>query len=543
VESAVPSLRRRIALAVALTVAFYVLALSLVAALATQPLWTWALLDWGNLWLTAVCELAALAILRAVLPRRQGYEPPGPALTREAQPELRAFLDDVARRVGDRPVDEVYLAPGVDVAVMEVPRRRRDRDRAATGDGDAGAGDRRYRRVLHLGLPVLQVVDREALAAIIAHEHGHYVGGDTRTVLWIGRTSMTLDRTVERLKEAERWLQNMMAHPFQWYRSLFLRITGAVSRREETAADALAARTAGAEAHARALVTLRRAGMAFPAFVEQDLEPALAAGVHPPVAEGFARMLVAPGVPESLEDAVRESIAEQRPDPHATHPTTAERLAALGIEDLDAVAPAPEGEPTAITLLRDVQELERGLLTDADAMRPVAWEEVGDLAIVEHARRLVAANTDLLEGLRVADAGAIAHAPRETYDRAFADDPPVGEEHAIAARWVTDLMTAAVLLAAHDAGWTVHALPGEPYALVSGTTCFHAGALLSAILHGDQPPERWTTATADLDLADLPLLAAGDADADAEPPDAEPRFTREPRDAEQPTAAPAQPSG
>lgn len=504
-DSAAPSLRRRIALAIALTVAFYALALALVAVLATQVLWTDALIHAGNLWVTLACALAALAILRAIVPRRHRYEPPGPALTREAQPELHAFLDDVAARAGDRPVDEVYLAHGVNVTVTEVPRRRGDR---AGGSGGSGR-----RRVMHLGLPVLQAVDREAFGAIIAHEHGHYVGGDTRAYLWVGRTQVTLDRTIERLRDSERWLQNMMAYPFQWYRALFLRITGAVSRREEAAADALAARTAGPEAHARALLALERAGLAFPVYLEHSLEPALAAGVHPPIAEGFARMLATPTVREDLEPVVLRMLAEEQPDPRSTHPTTAERLTALGIEGPAALPPRREDAPAAITLLRDVAGLERDLLADGASMRAVSWEEVGDLAIVERSRQLVAANADLLEDCRVADAGAMAHAPRETYDRAFADDPPVGEEHAIATQWVIDLLTAAVIVAAHDAGWTIHALPGEPYTLVRDATHFQAGALLHAIQRGDEPPERWLTLTSSFALADRPLLPSGEDDA------------------------------
>src|SRR5688572_13169960 len=46
-------------------------------------------------------------------------EDPGVKLTMKEQPRLRALLVEVAKRIGTRPVDNVYLTPGTDVAVME----------------------------------------------------------------------------------------------------------------------------------------------------------------------------------------------------------------------------------------------------------------------------------------------------------------------------------------------------------------------------------------------------------------------------------------
>jgi heat shock protein HtpX len=489
VESTSPSLRRRIALAIALTVAFYVLALGLLAALLA--------LATVHLALTIACGLAAIALLRGVFGRRKPYVPPGPALTREAQPELHALLDDVAARAGDAPVDDVYLAHEVNAGVLEVPKGLL----------------RGRRRVLELGLPLMQVVDRDAFTAIVAHEHGHYVGGDTRYSLWIGRTRAAIGRTIHRMTDTDRIIQSLMAYPFRWYGSLFLRITAAVSRRQEHAADALAVRTAGADAHGRALVTLARAALAFDPYVEHDLEPALQGGVHPPIADGLRRMMAVPDVRAGVDDAVRRRVAEEEPHPRDTHPTLAQRLAAIGVEDPAAVAPAPEETPPAIDLLRDLPALERGLLNDDQAFEAVSWEQVGDAAIAARARAFAMKNADVLEGRRVGDAGALAYTPREVYDRAFADDPPTDdEEHAAAAQWVVDLLVLATIAAAARAGWTIVSLPGQPYALTRGDARLTPGPALWAVLADDEPVERWTTVTEELGLADLPLAPPPEED-------------------------------
>ena len=50
---------------------------------------------------------------------RASDEDPGERLDLRGEPRLRSLLGDVARKVGTRPVDNVYLTPGTELAVME----------------------------------------------------------------------------------------------------------------------------------------------------------------------------------------------------------------------------------------------------------------------------------------------------------------------------------------------------------------------------------------------------------------------------------------
>src|SRR4051794_13664852 len=212
-----PSLAGRFAAAIALTIAFYVLALTIAAgllALAILP-WVWG---HGNTFVSITGLVLGCTILVAILPRRGAFTPPGVRIDRDDQPALLALIEDEARGCGEPAPDEVYATFEVNAAVTEVGRDR---------------------RVMIVGLPLLQLVSQRGLRSIIAHELGHYAGGDTRFGPWIYRTRETILRTIGHLSDADgddSWSQALVRLPFIWYGKAFLRITNAISRREEFAA-------------------------------------------------------------------------------------------------------------------------------------------------------------------------------------------------------------------------------------------------------------------------------------------------------------------
>ncbi|HSQ67012.1 MAG TPA: hypothetical protein VLM85_27530 [Polyangiaceae bacterium] len=66
----------------------------------------------------SVLVYAALAIARAATTSGDD-EPLGPALELDEEPKLRALLDEAASAVGTRPVDEVYVAPGASLEIVD----------------------------------------------------------------------------------------------------------------------------------------------------------------------------------------------------------------------------------------------------------------------------------------------------------------------------------------------------------------------------------------------------------------------------------------
>src|SRR2546430_16869096 len=65
-----------------------------------------------------------------------------------------------------------------------------------TRGGFMGFGSR---RVMGLGLPLLQTLGVRELRAVLAHEFGHYHGGDTKLGPWIYKTRAAIGRTLQGL--------------------------------------------------------------------------------------------------------------------------------------------------------------------------------------------------------------------------------------------------------------------------------------------------------------------------------------------------------
>ena len=169
------SLRQRVVLAVALTVGFYALALGLMAAM------IWVLLQPkvpGRVFAFCIVGVAVIAISIVPWPRR--FIPPGPLLNPAGQPRLFAELQGVARAVGEAMPAEVYISPEMNAGVLQ----------------------RRRRRVMVLGLPLMQVLTVNEMRAVLAHEFGHYHGGDTKLGPWVYTTRAAIGRTLASLQQA-----------------------------------------------------------------------------------------------------------------------------------------------------------------------------------------------------------------------------------------------------------------------------------------------------------------------------------------------------
>jgi Zn-dependent protease with chaperone function len=471
-----PSLRRRALLAVALTVTFYVLAIAIAVALIAGPIALWASSGTGNIWVTIAAAGAGLAILRAIIPERDRFEPSGPQLRREDQPRLHALLDAVAADVGQPPADAVHVDLPVNASVVE----------------------HRGRRIMMLGLPLLATLDEDELRAVVAHEYGHYAGGDTRFSGWIWRTRVAVLKTVDRLASSDSWFRRSVVRwPFEWYAKLFLRITNAISRRQEFAADALAARTASPDAAGRALRRLEAVSPAFDGFWQADVVPMLDSGRRPQIASGFAAMTRHTELAGALDEVVRSDLDGTEPDPYASHPTLRQRLEALGVP-VDAAAPAPAERP-AVGLLDDLPELERKLLVDrfGDELAgfdAAGWDEAADV----HVERIGAAGEQYLgafpAGLTVGDAGEAATelASRRGALRAILleqDEDDLSDEAADGV--LIDVLAGAVVVAARRAGATVTAPPGEPVRIRHGDAVLDPWDLLVPIAVGEAGADAW----------------------------------------------------
>ncbi len=470
-----PSLRSRALLAVALTVFFYTMALAIALGLIIAPIALWATEGRGNIWITIAMVGAGLAILKAIIPERGRFEPPGPELTRERHPRLHAMLDGVAEQAGEPPADVVYMDLAANASVLEHGGKRQ----------------------MILGLPLLATLGEDELRAVIAHEYGHFVGGDTRFSRWIWRTRVAAMKAVTALIESDSWFRrNVVRWPFQWYARAFLRITNAISRREEFAADALAGRIAGSDAAGRALRRIEAVAPAWDMFWDQDVVPMLQAERRPPMASGFATMTTHHELTSTLDDVVRSDINGREPDPYASHPTLRQRLEALGVEVEAKMPPAP-AQP-AVQLLHDVDAAERELLeyrfgSELTSFQGGDWEGAGDVHL-EGMREMVNDLGGIYTGLAVSEAGSLAlrlDEKRGTLRGQLDEEYRQAPDEAVDSLALRVLQAAATVALA-DAGCTVTARPAEPVRVVRGEDVLEPFSLLYEISAGEKPPEAWT---------------------------------------------------
>ncbi|GAA3706554.1 M48 family metallopeptidase [Nonomuraea antimicrobica] len=340
-------------------------------------------------------SLAAAALVRALImvSRRSGGEQPGVAVGREHEPVLWQTVEELAQRVRTAPPDEIRLVAEVNAAVSEDTRF---------------LGLRATRRRMYIGLPLLQTLTVDEMRAVLGHELGHYSGAHTRLGAPVYRGRVSLIATVQGLRN-HPFIQRV----FTWYAKLYLRVSQAVSRRQELEADRFAVAIGGRQAMAGALRKIHATAAGWDVFVGNYLVMAGRGGVRPAgVFGGFHALMTDPG---RQAEIAKLNEQPEEVSPYDSHPSLTERLAAI------EQVPEPQHVPdprSALTLLADpnvaVQAVEQSMWTQEAlaTLRPVSWEEL--VAEGMYAGR----NADALRDLAVAGQQVMG-ATRPYLDAAF----------------------------------------------------------------------------------------------------------------------------
>lgn len=381
-----PSLQGRAALAVALLIGFYLLAIGIAVGLLYIPYAEWVYATRVTARILIFCVGGAIAILRGILPRRDRFDPPGPIITAAEQPRLFAVVKEAAAATNQAMPAEVYLVPEVNAFV-------------AQRGGVMGFASR---RVMGVGLPLLDSLTIGQFRAVVAHEFGHYYGGDTKLGPWIYKTRAAIIRTLESLG---RHSGGLLQKPFVWYGTAFSRLTLAISRRQEYVADELAARACGVRNLSQALIALERSGTAFGFFMHQEFVGVVGAGFRPPLVEGFAHFRSVPRISSRLDEHVSKEMETGEAGPYDTHPALKQRLAALA--ELTAIEPASESaadEERAITLVADLPKVEAVLVqsmlkSGAPALASIGWEDVPSRILTTQWAKVTQQSLPGLDGL------------------------------------------------------------------------------------------------------------------------------------------------
>lgn len=250
-------------------------------------------------------------------------EPEGHRLRPSDHPQLFAEIDAVRRAVGAPPAHVVILCDDFNAAIAQHPRL-----------GLLGW----QRNYLFLGLPLMRALSPEQFRAVLAHEFGHLAGSHGRVSAWIYRSRARWSALLAMLEKDDHWASFVFRPFFRWYAPYFHAYSFVRARSNEydadrAAADATSPRTAG-----DALSALAVRGPQ----LDREYWPAIGARMEDlpePDLQPHASMVLGPLDPDRARAWLDARLAE--PTGIAdTHPSLADRLAALGVEA--RVPPSPE---------------------------------------------------------------------------------------------------------------------------------------------------------------------------------------------------------
>jgi len=298
--------------------------------------------------LVAILGIGALvtifAIVRSLFVRIRDEDDPGRAVTEQEAPGLWALAREVAAEVGTRPVDEIWLTPGTELAVFERGSMlARLRDNA--------------RRALILGAGVLEGLDIRAMRAVLAHEYGHFshrdtAGGDIALRVQGGMFNFAV--ALAEAGYAVWW--NLGFQFLRLYSLLYRRIAHGAIRLQEVLADRVAIQRYGLEAFREGLSHVVRRSIEFEHLANTEIGEAITS--QRPVANLYALQPPAdPDVINELESSIRQAL-DTETTADDTHASPVDRFR-LGGRINGGSSSGPDGP--AWTLFQDPDSLKQAM--------------------------------------------------------------------------------------------------------------------------------------------------------------------------------------
>jgi Zn-dependent protease with chaperone function len=294
--------------------------------------------------------------------------PPGYRLAAGEAPALEEAVVRMRVAVGAPALDGIIIDGELNAAAVDMPRV---------------LGLLGHRHYLVLGLPLMQLLDCDELASVIAHEFGHFGAGHGRFSGWIYRVRLSWYRALDALSCRGGAMTLLLLKFYGWYVPYFNAYSFVLARHQEYEADAAAARAAGAEAAASALLRMELASRRVQAgFWPALLERARTQG-HPP-AQLHADLTRALRDPRPCDPERLRALAARDADPDDTHPTLPQRLDAIGAAP--ALRPLSDTSAAQALLGARLSEIERHLDTQWREEIRARWRERYDEAAGDRAK-------------------------------------------------------------------------------------------------------------------------------------------------------------
>lgn len=259
-----------------------------------------------------VCHLLVLALVPAP-------QPQGIPLPRGVAGALHYRIDEVARRLGVPPLDGVWITDEMNAAVLQRPRF-----------GCFG----RIEYHLMIGLPLAHCLSRRQFLAVLAHEFGHLVVQRRALGAFGAHLRAWWLRLADQIADYHPLLESWLDRRFYRYTLGMLRMT----RLEEFAADAIAARVVGRRLLGEALIEVS----AKDRFLREDYWPKVMAqcsSAPEPRFRPFREMGLGVSAGFNAHSVLNAGFRGGEEEAASLHPTPAERLRALRVPACEAVPP------------------------------------------------------------------------------------------------------------------------------------------------------------------------------------------------------------
>ena len=298
----------------------------------------------------SVVAFTIISVIKSLFIRVRDVEPGTPVDLRKHE-RLGAVLHEVAARVGTRPVDEVYLTPNTEIAVLE---------RGGMLQQLRGTTE----RCLVLGVGVIDGMNLRSFKAVLAHEYGHFSNRDTAGggVALSVRRSLLLTALGLAQRGAAAWYNPAWLFILGFHK-IFLRISQGASRLQEVMADRIAAFSYGPEAFARGLSHVVRRTIEFDAHVNATIVEVV--DKSRPLANLYSYEPETKAEASEIELAVASAM-DRDPSPYDSHPKPADRIRWVR-ELATSAAPTAEDETDVWSLFASRSEIESVMTAEVRA--------------------------------------------------------------------------------------------------------------------------------------------------------------------------------
>jgi Zn-dependent protease with chaperone function len=251
--------------------------------------------------------MTIVAMVRSLFIKPSAEEP-GRVLERREAPELWALAEEVARDVGTRPIDEIRVTPGTELAVYE-----RGNWRVKLQD--------KGERILVLGTGVLNGFKVNHFRSVLAHEYGHFSNRDTAG----GEVALRVHNDIVKFylamcQAGQATWYNLAFQFLRFYHFLFRRISHGATRLQEILADRVAAQAYGPVAFEGGLTHVVRRSIEFDQIASREIQEVLKSR------QALQRMYDAEAADATTVEDDFKKLMERETTDDDTHPSPRDRF-------------------------------------------------------------------------------------------------------------------------------------------------------------------------------------------------------------------------